>query len=211
MTDKDQAAFNLSFNSKFNEQFNRDYVKQQQLLSQNTKLVRTRQSLEAERRDRIGQTSDLAPYDLFKEDTLRPSTIRKQAFGHQNAECNLLNQLFMSAENMENLQQRIRAEVYKATNQQHAIGRQSDTELAIVMRSIYFTYSKNLPTHIKEQIADLNDLVVQAVLPGILSGIQQHIKYLWDRSTQPMPLARPQNMSTAGMKQLPSVTSIFNT
>lgn len=205
-----QAAFALSFNQKFNEQFNRDYVKQQQLLQQNPRFTRTRQSLEAERRDRIGQITDLAPHPLYQEDTLRPTTIRKQAFTHV-VECNLLNQLFMSAENIENLQQRIRYEVYRASNQQHIIGRQSERELVIVMRSIYLTYGKNLPTKIKEQIEDLNDLVVQDVVPGVLSLIQGDMRYLWDRSTQPMPLAWPESMSTKGQKILPSVTSIYNT
>jgi len=205
-----QQAFSRSFNNSFNEQFNRDYVQQQELLAQNPRFSRTRQSVEAERRDRVGQVTDLAPYPLYQEDTLKPTTIRHQAFNHV-VECNLLNQLFLSPENIENLQQRIRYEVYKASNQQHVIGRQSERELVIIMRSIYLTYSKNLPTALKQQIQDLNDLVVLEVVPKILSEIQTHIRYLWDASTQPMPLAWPQNMSTKGNKILPSVTSVYNT
>ena len=208
----DSSAFQLSFNNSFNEQFNRDYVKQQDLLNQNPRFLRTRQSLEAERQNRVGPTTlELDPYPLYQENTLKPTTIRQQAFGHQSVECNVLNQLFLSPENIENVQQRIRYEIYKASNQQHIIGRQSERELVIVMRSIYFTYGKNLPTNIKGQIQDLNDLVVQEVVPGILSAIQGDLRYLWDASTQPMPLALPQNMSNKGMKVLPSVTSVFNT
>ena len=209
-TSEEQAAFSRSYNKSFNEQFNRDYVQQQELLAQNPRFSRTRQSVEAERRDRIGQTSDLAPYPLYQEDTLRPTTIRKQAINHV-VECNLLNQLYMSPENIETLQQRIRYEVYKASNQQNIIGRQSERELTIIMRSIYLTYGKNIPTNLKQQIKDLNDLVVLEVVPKILSEIQAHVRYLWDSSTQPMPLAWPQNMSTKGQKILPSVTSVFNT
>ena len=141
---------------------------------------------------------------------MKPTTIRHQALNHV-VECNLLNQLYLSAENIENVQQRIRFEVYEASNQQHVIGRQSERELVIIMRSIYLTYGKNLPTGLKQQIADLNDLVVLEVVPKILSEIQTHVRYLWDASTQPMPLAHPQSMSTKGQKILPSVTSIFNT
>jgi len=205
----EDRAFSRSFNNSFNEQFNRDYVQQQQLLAQNPRFSRTRQSVEAERRDRIGQTSDLAPYPMYQEDTLKPTTIRHQALNHV-VECNLLNQLYLSAENIENVQQRIRYEVYKASNQQHVIGRQSERELVIIMRSHYLTYGKNIPTNLKQQIADLNDLVVMEVVPKILSEIQTHVRYLWDRSTQPMPLAHPQSMSTKGQKILPSVTSVFN-
>lgn len=202
-------AFSLSFNNRFNEQFNRDYVKQQELLEQNPRFLRTRQSIEAERRNPIGQVEDLEPYPLFQEDTMKPTTVRRQAYTNQ-VECNLLNQLFLSPENIENLQQRIRYEVYKASNQQQIIGRQDELQLVIVMRSIYYTYGKNLPTHIKEQISELNDLVVLDVVPKIMSEIQADLRYKFDASTQPMPLSHPQNMSTKGMKILPSVTSVYN-
>jgi hypothetical protein len=204
------AAFNLNFNSSFNEQFNRDYVRQQQLLAANPKFLRSRQSLEAERANAVGIDFETTPYVLYAEDTLKPSTIRKQAFGHQNAECNLLNQLFMSPENIENLQQRIRYEIYKASNKQHIIGRQDDRELSIIMRSIYLTYGKNLPTNVRGQIQELNDLVVQDAVPKILSGIEGDMRYLFDASTNPMPLAHPEFMSNKGQKILPSVTSVFN-
>jgi Family of unknown function (DUF5761) len=203
--------FNLAFNSNFNEQFNRDYVKQQELLAKNPRFLRTRQSIEAERKDNIGAQFDLAPYPMWQENTLRPTTISKKAFGGQTTECNMLNQMFMSAENIEHLQTRVRYAVWMASNKQHVIARQSDTELIVIMRSMYFTYGKNLPTSIKQQIQDLNDLVVQEAVSKILSQIQQHIGYLYHRSTQPMPLSLPQSMSTIGTRQLPSVTSLFYT
>lgn len=205
---QNETAFSLSFNSAFNEQFNRDYVKQQQLLAANPKFLRTQQSVEVERRDRVGQIEDMSPYPLYQQDDLRPTTVRKQATG--KVECNLLNQLFLSPENIENVQQRIRYEVYRASDGQSVIGRQDETELVIVMRSIYFTYGRNLPTNVREQIQTLNDLVVQDCVPKILSEIQTHLRYLYDASTNPMPLAHPTNMSNKGMKILPSVTSIYN-
>lgn len=201
--------FNLSLNSQFNEQFNRDYVKQQQLLASNPKFLRTKQSIEAERRDNIGTQFELNPYPMWQENTLKPTTIRKQAFGHLNNECNMLNQLFLSPENIEHLQTRIRYAVWVASNKQHIIGRQDDTELVVIMRSIYFQYGKNLPTAVKEQLQDLNDLVVQECVSRVLSQIQQHIKYLFDKSSQPMPLSLPVFTNSYGNKQLPSVTSLF--
>jgi hypothetical protein len=203
------TAFQLSFNNAFNEQFNRDFVKQQQLLAQNPRFTRTRQSVEVERRNRIGQVQDMSPYPLYQEDELRSTTVRKQAMTG-SVECNLLNQLFFSPENIEYLHQRLRYEVFRATNQQSIICKQDDDELVIIMRSIYFTYSKNQPTHIKEQIQELNDLVMQECVPRVLSEIQAHVRYLYDASTNPLPLSLPQNMSNKGMKILPSVTSIFN-
>ncbi len=206
----EDTAFSLNFNSSFNEQFNRDYVKQQELLAANPRFLRTRQSVEAERSNAIGIDFDTAPYPMYAEDTLKATTLRKAAFGHQNAECNLLNQLYLSPENIENLQQRIRYEVWLASNKQHIIAKQKLDELVIIMRSIYFTYGKNLPTNIKGQIQELNDLVVQDAVPKILSGIEGDVRYLFDAATNPMPLALPLYMSNKGQKILPSVTSVFN-
>jgi hypothetical protein len=210
-SEQEKRAFNLRLNSEFNEQFNRDYKKQQELLAKNSKFLRTRQSLEVEMVDRIGRVQDHTPYSLYEENELRPTTIQKQAFGNQNVECNLLNQAFMSQENLDNLQDLIRYNVFVSSGKKHMIGRQDDRELQIIMRGIYLTYGKNLPYNIKEQIADLNNLVVQQASSQILSQIQQHLYYLFDANTQPIPLSLPENVNATGRKILPSVTSTFFT
>ena len=107
VTNEQVQQFNLAFNSEFNEQFNRDYVQQQQLLENNPRFLRTRQSIEAERRDNIGAQFDLNGYPMWQENKLRPTEIRKKAVGGQTVECNMLNQLFLSPENIENIQTRI--------------------------------------------------------------------------------------------------------
>ncbi len=205
--------FNSSLNKYWNEQFHQDYNKQQKLLQSNPRFLRTRQSLEASRRFPTQVVADLAPYPLYQENTLRPTTIRKQLFGNQ-VECNILNQIFLSPENINHLQEKIRFAIFSASNSQHVIGRQSERELVIIMRSIYFTYARNLagpPDVIKKQIVDLNDLVVQECVSKILSEIQGHIRYLFDASTVNFPEDRPVNVNNTGLKQLPSVTSIFFT
>lgn len=210
-----KKQFNLSFNSQFNEQFNRDFAKQQALLEMNPRFLRTKQSIEAERRDPTinkqssGTQFELNPYPMWQEDTLKPNEIREEAFGHQTVGKNLLNQLFLSPENIELVQTRIKYAVYVASGKKHIISRQDDTELAVVMRSIYLQYGKNIPVGIKEQIEDLNDIVVQECTSKIMSQIEQHIAYLRDKSSQPMPLSLPVFTSTIGTKQLPSVTSTF--
>lgn len=206
----DASAFNLSLNKSFNEQFNRDYVKQQELLNSNPKFLRTRQSIEAERNNTIGSVYDLEPYEMFQENTLMPTTIKKTILTGVH-ECNLLNELFFSPENLELIQTAIRYQVWLASNKQHVIARQSDTEIQIIMRSIYLQYGQYLPTSVQKQIKDLNDLVVQECVSKCLSQIQQHLWYLSSASknTPWTPLAHPENMSTRGTHTLPSVTSIF--
>lgn len=200
--------FNATFNSEFNEQFNKEFKIQKDILASNPKFLRTRQSVEAERRNTIGAIADNSPYQLFQENRLRPTTFRKQATTGQ-VECNLLNQVYFSQENIDLIQELIRYSVWEGSKKKYVIDRQSDTELQLIMRSIYFSYSKNLPYNIKEQVDELNDLVVQDSVPKIMSQVEQHVYYLFDASTQPIPLAHPTSMSSAGRKQLASVTSVF--
>ena len=209
--ESNQAAiqqFNQSLNQSFNEQFNKDYKIQQDLLQNNPKFLRTRQSIEAERRNVIGAISDNSPYNLYEENKLKPTTFRKQALIGV-IECNLLNQVFFSQENIDLLQDKIRYTVWIASNKKFVIDRQSDTDLELIMHSIYLQYAKNIPHNIKEQIIELNDLVIQDCVPKILSQVEQHVYYLFDASTQPIPLSLPENVSSAGRKTLPSVTSTF--
>ena len=207
-SNKAVLQFNQSLNNAFNEQFEKDYKIQQELLQSNQKFLRTRESVEAERRNVIGAISDNNPYHLFEENKLKATTFRKQALTG-TLECNLLNQVFFSQENIDLLQDKLRYTVWIASNKKFIIDRQSDTELELIMRSIYLQYSKNIPHNIKEQVIELNDLVIQDCVPNILSQVEQHVYYLFDASTQPIPLSQPENVSSAGRKTLPSVTTTF--
>ena len=199
---------NAPLNAMFNDQLNQDFNIQQALLANNPKFLRTQQSIENERRNLIGSIKDNSPYQLFQENSLKKDTFRKHATTGQ-LECNLLNQVFFSKENLDLVQEQIRYGVWMASNKKYAIGRQSDIDLQLIMRSIYYQYGKNLPYNIKEQIVELNNLVVQDCVPKILSQVEQHIGYLFDASTAPVPLSLPESMSSAGRKQLPSVTTTF--
>ena len=113
-----------------------------------------------------------------------------------------LAEVYFSAQNINLLQDIIRYQVYVRSNKNHIIGRQSDVELKIIMRSIYLQYGKNLPTNIKGQVAELNELVVNECIDSILTGIEQYYGYLKNITQAPIPLPRSVNMSTKGSKQL---------
>ena len=76
-------------------------------------------------------------------------------------------------------------------------------ELKIVMRAIYYQYSRNMPNHITEQVNDLNKKVVDWSVPHILSAVDHYYYYLNDISHMPVPMQSPQSMSSAGTKTLP--------
>ena len=108
---------------------------------------------------------------------------------------NLLNELFFSKKNMDQIQNSIRYKVYQISQGKYTIGKQSETELVIVMRSLFLQNSRNITQKntIKEQISDLNLAVVDYIVPNILSQIQQHYGYLRDSTKRMEPLPNPKN------------------
>jgi hypothetical protein len=121
----------------------------------------------------------------------------KNIIGHSLLSNNL-NETFFSKQNIDLIQNEIIQRIYKKTNNQARIGRQSDTELEIVMRSIYLQYSKNLPNNIKKQIYQLNEKVLDYCVNAVYSELQQYIGYLKDIDSLKQPLNRPKNMSSRG-------------
>lgn len=115
---------------------------------------------------------------------------------------NDLTQLFFSENNIDVLQDGIRYRVYVETNGKYTIGRQSDQELKIVMRSIFYQFSKNQPDNVVGQVRELNAKVLEWVVPEVLSNLKQHEVYRRDASSLPMPMERSPLMTSKGTKTL---------
>jgi hypothetical protein len=112
-----------------------------------------------------------------------------------------LSTLFFSEKNINILQNGIRAGVYKKSNNQYLIGPQDCDSLKIIMRSIFLQYSANQPTNIRDQIQQLNQLVLNYCIQQVYSEAQGYMKYIRDASTMYVPLAPP-IMSTNSDKEL---------
>jgi hypothetical protein len=120
-----------------------------------------------------------------------------------NLQATPLNTAFFSPRNVEIIQNKIRYDVYTKSGNKHIIDKQSTDDLLIVMRSMYYQYGKNLPDHISEQIAELNEIVANWCVPKILAEIEMYAQYRKDISTMPVPLAHPVLLNSAGTRSLP--------
>jgi len=109
---------------------------------------------------------------------------------------------YFSRENIEIIHDSIIKKVYYDSNSKYVIKRQSDQELNIIMRSIYFQYGKNNNVNIRKQVIDLNKLVINWSANEIIKNIIQYDKYIETTSTLPMPLEKPQNLSQSGTRGL---------
>jgi hypothetical protein len=120
----------------------------------------------------------------------------------RNLNCTRVSELFFSTDNIDLLQLGIRNKILNKSNGKYNIGRQSDDELKIIMRSIYYQYSKNLPTNINEQVKELNTYVIEWSVPQIITNLKQDEKYRYDISTLPEPLERSLLTTQKGTKTL---------
>jgi hypothetical protein len=120
----------------------------------------------------------------------------------RNMNCTDVSTIFFSDNNVNLLQTGIYNKILNISAGKYNIGRQSDTDLKIIMRSIYFQYGKNTPNNIKEQVLDLNTRVIDWCVPEILSNIKQSDKYIMDISTMPIPLDRSILPTQKGLRTL---------
>ena len=102
-----------------------------------------------------------------------------------------LSVAFFSQQNINMIQNGIRAGVYKLSNGQYTIGPQDCDALKIVMRSIYLQHSANQPTDVTSQIRELNKMVLDYCIKQVYSEAQGYMIYINDVSTLAIPIAHP--------------------
>jgi hypothetical protein len=102
-----------------------------------------------------------------------------------------LSQAFFSQQNIQIIQNGIRAGVYNRSNGQYVIGPQDCDSLKIVMRSVFLQYSANQPNNYQQQITQLNKIVLEYCVQQVYSEAQGYMKYVDDASTLVVPLAHP--------------------
>jgi hypothetical protein len=127
-------------------------------------------------------------------------------------EVSTLSYLYFSGENIEEVQKLIRYNVYSNTEKKYIIDNQDETELLIVMRGVYLEFSKvySEPSKIREEIKRLNVLVVNEILPNLISNLEQYLGYLRDSSNAYTLIDRPENPSIKGKStELRSVSDVL--
>ena len=102
-----------------------------------------------------------------------------------------LSQAFFSQQNIQMLQNGIRAGVYNRSNGQYVIGPQDCDSLKIIMRSVFLQQSANQPGNYKEQITQLNKIVLDYCIQQVYSEAQGYMKYVSDVSTLVVPISHP--------------------
>lgn len=161
---------------------------------------------------------------LFNENSKTadlPDSNTNSLFKNMHGET-LLTYLFFSRQNVQSLQNVVRQVVFREIKQ--VIDEQSASELLIIMRATYLEHSRhpallspeqseNVRRKIIEQtvaeVKRLNELVVNDVVPRVISNVLQYLKYLEDASTPRKDLPPPTSTNIKGERKYRSATSVL--
>jgi hypothetical protein len=188
--------------------------------------IRTLLSIREQRKTKLGDTdlkklSSPGSYNLTENDDQIAKSNTKHLFKNLYGET-LLTFLFFSSHNIQNLQNLIKLIVHQHTN--YVIDNQSSNELLIIMRSIFLEYSKHpklidesmtdeMKTKLYKQYTDevsrLNEIVINHIVPKIVSQLQQYLDYLRDSTQPPKQLDKPISDNISGERQYRSVTQVL--
>jgi len=117
------------------------------------------------------------------------STFREPTLGQWDE--TPLSQTFFSKENIQIIQNGIRAGVYRKSNGQYLIAPQDCDDIKIVMRSVFLQHSANQNRNITGQIEELNKIVLDFCIERVYGEAKGYMKYLYDASTLAVPLSTP--------------------
>jgi|APGre2960657468_1045069.scaffolds.fasta_scaffold46618_3 hypothetical protein len=140
---------------------------------------------------RFDRISDEVSHDTFSTEAIRGI--------HANNE---LSRMYFSQQNIDALQIGIHNTVLNKSCGKHYIGKQSEDEIKIIMRSIYLEHSLNLMFDPIPQIVALNAKVIEYATNRILKEIDVHATYMHDQSVIRTPIDRGVSTNLAGTKSL---------
>jgi len=107
-------------------------------------------------------------------------------------EFNVLSQVFFSAENIQIIQNGLRAGVHAMSEGRFMVPNQNIDTLKIIMRSIYLQYAQHIPDKITEEVERLNTMVLDYAVPNVYGEAVAYMNYIRDQSTLVTPIQMPQ-------------------
>jgi hypothetical protein len=99
--------------------------------------------------------------------------------------------VFFSKENIQILQNGIRAGVYNKSNKKFVISPQNVDTIKIIMQSIYMQNAKHYESDITKQVEELNRLFLEYAIPDTYNATMAYMKYCEDQSTLVVPIRMP--------------------
>ena len=117
---------------------------------------------------------------------------------------NSLADLFFSNQNVDALQLGIKNLVYEKSCNKFLIGKQNQTELRIIMKSIYLEHAKHSlgNNNLIPEVRKLNGLILEFSVPRIIQEINMYEHYKKDVGIVALPMDRGTFISSKGTRFL---------
>lgn len=109
-------------------------------------------------------------------------------------EDSMLSKAYFSKENIQIVQNGLRAGVHKMSNEKYIIAPQNVDTLKIIMRSIFIQHAEHNENDITGQIVKLNNLVLDYAVLNVYNEIDGYVKYCRDQSTLVVPMELPKQV-----------------
>lgn len=151
------------------------------------------------------KTQDIKPYsgDAY-------NIGMRNVFGKDDFSEEPVGQIFFGEQNIKRLQKMIRAEIYEQSKHNVILEEDQDTsDLLIAMRSVYQMHGMFQKINIIRQVKELNKKLIDFIIPDMMTEIKQYYGYMKDVNEPLKPIDRPVNLSSAGRRTLPSISTIW--
>ena len=148
----------------------------------------------------IDQPSTDAMFKMQERVAIKNKTTEYREAVHGVVENTPLSDLFFSKDNIQIIQNGIRAGIYKKTNEEYLISPQNIDTIKIIMRSIFFQYGE-YTDNITKEITKKNKLVLDYAVNNVYNSLISYLKYIKDQSTLAVPIELPRQ-SDRDYKQL---------
>lgn len=167
----------------------------------------------------FGKTSKSAiPHEMYQDHNERSTNADNYDAGLKNVFARYgdfsqepVGEVFFSESNIKRLQKQIKLDILVRTHGKIVVEEDQDkNDLLIAMRGVYKMYGKFLQERIVHQVKELNQKLVDFVVPDMITEIKQYYGYLKDVNEPLKPIDRPMNVSNAGRRALPSITTMWS-
>lgn len=112
-----------------------------------------------------------------------------------------INKIFLHKKNIEIIQNRLIKEVYKRSGK-YKICKQNEIKLTIIMKGILINHNGFKSNDIRDNIKELNDIVINELVPVIISEIEMKNDYEKVIFGETEVMDHPVNVSNKGKKYL---------
>ena len=139
-------------------------------------------------------------FKLYDQNRVEKTSFRDALKGTK--EDNQLSNLFFSKNNIQIVQNGLRAGVYKMSQNKFVLGEQSYDNIKIIMQDAYFEHAKNNMQNIAKQIETLNQHIFDKYVPKLYGEAVGYMKYREDVSTIKAPIYYPKPSGDRDFKNL---------